>query len=109
MMPSSWEEAIALVSDEWRATWQGVPDDQRVTVGNIQWKGTDVCMDISCSCGSSGHIDGMFAHQVKCLGCGRSFVLHTVVQMTEVAYEPDGCCIEFGDPDEDDEAEDGGG
>jgi len=27
----------------------------------IQWKGTDVCMDVRCSCGNHGHVDADFA------------------------------------------------
>jgi hypothetical protein len=30
--------------------------------GWIQWKGTDVCMDIHCECGTLSHIDGEFAY-----------------------------------------------
>ena len=35
----------------------------------IQWKGTDVCMDVLCKCGKRFHIDGMFAYFVKCPHC----------------------------------------
>lgn len=37
--------------------------------GWIQWKGTDVCMDIHCKCGFHGHVDAEFAYFVKCLEC----------------------------------------
>ena len=36
----------------------------------IQWKGTDVCMDFMCECGTYQHLDGMFFYSVKCDGCG---------------------------------------
>lgn len=35
----------------------------------IQWKGTDVCFDFFCECGSVGHFDGFFAYQFRCGNC----------------------------------------
>ncbi len=35
----------------------------------IQWKGTDVCMDLQCPCGCSSHIHGYFANSVQCPEC----------------------------------------
>lgn len=32
----------------------------------IQWKGTDVCCDIHCSCGYFGHYDGAFFYFFRC-------------------------------------------
>ena len=32
--------------------------------GWIQWKGTDVCIDLHCECGSHGHVDGDFVYYV---------------------------------------------
>lgn len=37
--------------------------------GWIQWKGTQVCMDVHCQCGAHFHVDGWFAYQVKCPAC----------------------------------------
>lgn len=39
----------------------------------IQWKGTDVCMDFHCDCGSHNHFDGEFAYFVKCGSCGQEW------------------------------------
>lgn len=39
----------------------------------VQWKGTDVCMDIYCVCGVHGHFDGYFAYALKCPKCGTVF------------------------------------
>ena len=37
----------------------------------IQWKGTDVCMDIHCpSCGAHNHYDTDFCYTVSCGSCG---------------------------------------
>lgn len=36
----------------------------------IQWKGTDVCMDLQCpDCDELNHYDGGFAYYVQCSGC----------------------------------------
>jgi hypothetical protein len=40
----------------------------------IQWKGTDVCMDVHCKCGEHFHIDGFFAYSVKCPSCGHIWI-----------------------------------
>ena len=37
----------------------------------IQWKGTDVCMDLTClGCGTRLHVDDDFAYAVECVTCG---------------------------------------
>lgn len=36
----------------------------------IQYKGTDLCADIHCSCGAQYHFDGWFCYFVKCMECG---------------------------------------
>ena len=46
---------------------------------SIQWKGTNVCMDVRCRCGMQGHIDADFAYFYKCIACGVTFAVgHTV-------------------------------
>lgn len=35
----------------------------------IQWKGTDVCCDIHCSCGYHSHFDGDFMYFIRCPKC----------------------------------------
>jgi hypothetical protein len=47
----------------------------------IQWKGTDVCMDIRCRCGAHGHIDAGFAYFYKCLACGLTFAVGQTVRL----------------------------
>lgn len=37
---------------------------------NVQWKGTDACMDVYCPCGRQSHFDGLFAYFVRC-ACGK--------------------------------------
>ena len=50
----------------------------------LQWKGTDVCMDFYCPCGYQSHFDGLFAHFVKCGGCGAVYQLGTQVRAIRV-------------------------
>jgi hypothetical protein len=59
----------------------------------IQWKGTNVCADIHCSCGAHGHIDAQFAYYVRCGACGKLWALSGNVRMVEVtAEEIKGAC-----------------
>lgn len=43
--------------------------------GWIQHKGTDICVDIHCICGTHGHIDDDFVYSVKCANCGRKYAM----------------------------------
>lgn len=45
----------------------------------IQWKSTDVCLDLRCPCGVATHFDGFFAYVVQCCGCGALYELGTAV------------------------------
>ena len=40
--------------------------------GFIQWKGTDACFDLTCSCGTLSHYDGDFMYQINALLAGNS-------------------------------------
>ena len=50
----------------------------------IQWKGTDVCMDFTCSCGNYFHIDEYFVYSVRCLECNKVWKLADTVALTEI-------------------------
>jgi hypothetical protein len=39
----------------------------------IQWKGTNVCMDVRCDCGTDAHVDGDFTYYYRCPGCRKTF------------------------------------
>jgi hypothetical protein len=52
-----------------------------VTHGRIQWKGTDVCMDIECVCGAQTHIDADFFYYFEC-ECGRKYEVSPYVNLT---------------------------
>jgi hypothetical protein len=48
----------------------------------IQWKGTEVCMDVYCTCGDQFHIDGDFAYEVQCHHCGQIYEVGSRVVLT---------------------------
>ncbi len=53
----------------------------------IQWKGTDVCMDVYCECGTQSHVDDMFAYLVKCHVCGKIYHVSPHVRLVEASAE----------------------
>ena len=55
--------------------------------GWIQWKGTRVCMDIHCVCGTHGHIDAEFAYFVRCKDCNRVYSVGQNVLLYELPPE----------------------
>lgn len=76
--------------------------------GWIQWKGTDVCMDLHCKCGGQFHIDCMFVYGWRCPKCKTIYMCNAHVEMIEVTAESnlENECVKdpYGDDDmEDDE------
>jgi len=66
----------------------------------IQWKGTDVCMDIQCSCGHREHIDAEFVYRLQCSDCGKVFAVQSRIHLLEVPDEhlataKESCCVKF--------------
>lgn len=59
--------------------------------GWVQWKGTDVCMDVYCKCGAHFHIDGDFTYHVKCPRCATVYFCNGHIEMIELEEEPDFC------------------
>ncbi|BAK52839.1 hypothetical protein F373_gp027 [Bacillus phage SP-10] len=55
--------------------------------GRIQWKGTDVCMDVYCKCGYHGHIDEYFVYHVRCPKCKRVYACNAWVELKELSDE----------------------
>ena len=55
----------------------------------IQWKGTDVCADVHCSCGKHSHLDGDFAYFVKCPHCGKVWAMAQSISLLEVPTDLD--------------------
>jgi hypothetical protein len=52
--------------------------------GWIQWKGTSVCMDVHCICGTGWHVDAGFAYYVKCPYCGRVYMCNGHIEFIEI-------------------------
>jgi phage FluMu protein Com len=61
-----------------------IRDEPESPRGWIQWKGTDVCMDIHCSCGKMSHVDAEFAYNIKCPHCGKIFMCNPNIELIEV-------------------------
>lgn len=59
----------------------------------IQWKGTDVCMDLHCACGKSSHFDGDFAYAIECAFCHRIYSCNGHIELIELRNKPE-CCLE---------------
>ena len=59
--------------------------------GWVQWKGTNVCMDLHCECGASSHVDGWFAYCVQCPHCNRVYDCNGHIELIELEQKPDSC------------------
>jgi len=77
-----------------RAAWDVAEKLEGKPHGWIQWKGTDVCMDIHCECGYLSHVDGIFAYHVKCPECGRIYHCNGHIELIEIEKEPDHCILQ---------------
>ncbi len=55
--------------------------------GWVQWKGTNVCMDVHCECGEMSHIDAEFCYVVQCPCCGRRYWVNGNVEFIEVVED----------------------
>jgi hypothetical protein len=55
--------------------------------GWIQWKGTDVCIDLHCVCGHHGHFDGDFFYHFKCPQCGAKYTVGCNVKLIPLTEE----------------------
>ena len=71
---------------KWKGTQPGrvvcfTPDDPH---GWIQWKGTDVCMDVYCKCGYHSHVDGEFGYFVKCPKCGQVYECNGHIELIPI-------------------------
>ncbi len=55
--------------------------------GWIQWKGTDVCIDINCECGALLHHDGDFMYFVRCPKCQTVYECDGHIKLHKVMAE----------------------
>ena len=60
------------------------PDEDNKPYGWIQWKGTNVCMDVYCKCGEHLHVDADFCYAVKCVKCKQIYELSCYIEMNPV-------------------------
>lgn len=51
---------------------------------DVQWKGTNICMDFVCPCGQDSHFDGFTFGYVKCFKCGQNFELDYRIAITQI-------------------------
>jgi hypothetical protein len=54
--------------------------------GWIQWKGTEVCIDLHCPCGITGHIDADFFYFYECR-CGQRYGVGCYVKLVPLTKE----------------------
>ena len=47
----------------------------------IQWKGTSVCMDLHCLCGTLTHFDQDFTYYVRCSNCQQIYMANGHIEM----------------------------
>ncbi len=52
--------------------------------GWIQWKGTNVCVDLHCACGHHGHVDAEFFYRYQCPACQRKYAVGQIVKLIEL-------------------------
>lgn len=81
MVSPKWNEVYTQVQIKMRGPFEGEPSTF------IQWKGTDVCMDLDCVCGFHSHRDRDFCYSVKCPGCDQIWRLGTQVQLVRITPE----------------------
>lgn len=55
--------------------------------GWIQWKGTNVCMDVRCECGELTHVDEDFCYYVECGNCGEVYEVGGHVKLYKIKKE----------------------
>lgn len=68
-------ETISFMLNDGTIVKEILDREDREITSFIQWKGTDVCLDIYCDCGAQGHVDGYGAYAVKCRSCGAIYEL----------------------------------
>lgn len=72
---------------------EGLPGAERDTDptedarGWVSWKGTTVCLNLYCSCGSHEHVDADFAYYVRCRACGATYYLSPHVRLVELTAD----------------------
>jgi hypothetical protein len=64
--------------------------------GWIQWKGTDVCIDLHCAkCQTGWHIDADFMYYVQCPECGTIYMVNGHIELIALETPPDANIVQF--------------
>lgn len=50
----------------------------------LQYKNTDACIDLYCTCGEQFHFDGYFANELTCGHCGQTWELPHMLRIQAV-------------------------
>ncbi len=72
---------------EWYEQVHSRDNPQGDSYGSIQWKGTDVCIDLYCKCGAHLHYDGDFLYGFRCPHCNRSYATGRNIALIELSPE----------------------
>lgn len=65
----------------------GQDHDNKGPHGWVQWKGTEVCMDLHCACGHHGHVDADFFYYYRCPACKKAYAVGQVVKLIALTPE----------------------
>jgi len=71
---------------DWIRSNDPVPKDGQASAF-IGWKSTDICMDLTCTCGNQSHICCHFAYYVECVECGAVWAMAQHVTATKLEGE----------------------
>jgi hypothetical protein len=55
--------------------------------GWIQWKGTEVCIDLHCACGGGSHFDGGFFYNFECPYCHAKYAVGQNVVLIQLTAD----------------------
>lgn len=81
----TWEKHFEFIRDHDSTTELRA---QKAPHALIQWKGTQACMDVHCTCGAHIHNDGdFFEYYLECPRCKRLYAVGMVVKLVELPEE----------------------
>ncbi len=87
--------------------WSGFPGHERQSkpehgteaYGSLQWKGTDACIDVYCSCGEQYHLDADFIYYAQCPYCEKVFLANPHIELVPLTAKVlrESHCIQKGE------------
>ena len=79
------------MSENWSEFYKKVYEEgdnpETPSHGWIQWKGTSVCIDLHCECGSHYHYDGDFFYYYRCKDCKRVYAVGQNIKLIPLTEE----------------------